>query len=256
MDLITLYLFITGLFFGSFYNVVALRRVKGESIVFPASHCVNCNHKLAIYELIPVFSYLFLKGKCKKCKKKISLQYPLIELLTGILFALSYYIFGFDYYTLISIIVVSIAIITYITDIKEMIILDEVIIIGEILILIIFLIFGGYKESLLHLGYGIFLFIIMLIIKILGDRIFKVESLGWGDVKLSIIAGTVLGPYLGVVYIFLGSFIALPYALISTFKNKEHIIPFGPFLVTSMLLLLWNMDFVINILNILLGVRS
>lgn len=253
MDLITLYLFIIGLFFGSFYNVVALRRVKNESIVFPASHCVNCNHKLAFYELIPVFSYLFLKGKCKKCKKKISFQYPLIELLTGILFAFSYYIFGFDYYTLISIVVVSIAIITYITDIKEMIILDEVLLVGEILIFIIFLIFEGFLKSLLHLGYGFLLFIIMLTIKLLGDRIFKVESLGWGDIKLSIIAGTILGPLLGVVYIFFGSFLALPYALVSTFKNKEHIIPFGPFLVSSMLLIFWNMDFVLNILSILIG---
>ena len=253
MDLITLYLFIIGLFFGSFYNVVALRRVKNESIVFPASHCVNCNHKLAFYELIPVFSYLFLKGKCKKCKKKISFQYPLIELLTGILFAFSYYIFGFDYYTLISIVVVSIAIITYITDIKEMIILDEVLLVGEILIIIIFLIFEGFQKSLLHLGYGFLLFIIMLSIKLLGDRIFKVESLGWGDIKLSIIAGTILGPLLGVVYIFFGSFLALPYALVSTFKNKEHIIPFGPFLVSSMLLIFWNMDFVLNILSILIG---
>lgn len=253
MDLITLYLFIIGLFFGSFYNVVALRRVKNESIVFPASHCVNCNHKLAFYELIPVFSYLFLKGKCKKCKKKISFQYPLIELLTGILFAFSYYIFGFDYYTLISIVVVSIAIITYITDIKEMIILDEVLLVGEILIFIIFLIFEGFLKSLLHLGYGFLLFMIMLTIKLLGDRIFKVESLGWGDIKLSIIAGTILGPLLGVVYIFFGSFLALPYALVSTFKNKEHIIPFGPFLVSSMLLIFWNMDFVLNILSILIG---
>ena len=253
MDLITLYLFIVGLFFGSFYNVVALRRVKNESIVFPASHCVNCNHKLAFYELIPVFSYLFLKGKCKKCKKKISLQYPLIELITGILFSLSYYIFGFDYYTLISIVVVSVAIITYITDIKEMIILDEVLLVGEILIFLIMLIFAGVKEAFIHLGYGLILFLIMLLIKILGDRIFKVESLGWGDIKLSILAGTILGPYLGVVYIFFGSFLALPYALVSTFKNKDHVIPFGPFLVSSMLLIFWNMDFVLNILDIILG---
>ena len=95
MELILIYIFIAGIFIGSFYNVVALRRVRNESIVFPGSHCMNCNHKLNWYELIPVFSYLFLRGKCKKCKNHISIQYPLIELMTRILFALRFYIFGF-----------------------------------------------------------------------------------------------------------------------------------------------------------------
>ena len=81
MGVILLYLFLLGLFVGSFYNVVALRLCKNESIVFPGSHCVNCNHKLAWYELIPVFSYIGLRGKCKKCKIHISIEYPLIELL-------------------------------------------------------------------------------------------------------------------------------------------------------------------------------
>ena len=68
MVVILIYLFILGLFVGSFYNVVALRLSKNESIVFPGSHCVNCDHKLSWYELIPVFSYIGLRGKCKKCK--------------------------------------------------------------------------------------------------------------------------------------------------------------------------------------------
>ena len=113
MGVILLYLFLLGLFVGSFYNVVALRLCKNESIVFPGSHCVNCNHKLAWYELIPVFSYIGLRGKCKKCKIHISIQYPIIEFLTGVLFALSFYIFGFSLQTLASLILVSI-VVTYI----------------------------------------------------------------------------------------------------------------------------------------------
>lgn len=88
----TIYLilfFITGLLFGSFYNVVGLRLPKKESIIYPSSHCPKCNHKLSWYELIPVLSYIFLKGKCKNCKEKISIMYPVVELISGILFALS-----------------------------------------------------------------------------------------------------------------------------------------------------------------------
>ncbi len=237
---ILLYLFIIGLFVGSFYNVVALRLCKNESIVFPGSHCVNCNHKLSWYELIPVFSYIGLRGRCHHCKKHISLQYPLIELLTGILFALSFYIFGFSYNTLISIVLCSIVIITYITDSKYMVILDEVLVVGSILILLIYLIFEGIVPSLWHLFDALIVFLIMVLVKFLGDFAFKQESLGWGDVKLSFIAGLVLGINLGIAYIVLGSFLAFPYALYISIKKKDSILPFGPFLATSLLIIFWN----------------
>lgn len=254
MLVILLYLFILGLFVGSFYNVVALRLCKNESIIFPGSHCVNCNHRLAWYELIPVFSYLFLRGKCKKCRIHISIQYPLIELITGILFALSFYIFGFSYNTLISIVVSSIVIITFISDLKYMVILDEVLIVGGIFLSIIYFVSGGVTSLVSHLLSGIFLLVVLLIIKFLGDKGFKQESLGWGDVKLSFIAGMVLGPTLGVIYIFLGSFLAFPYAIYVTLKKKDGILPFGPFLVSSMLILFWNMEFITNFLKTLWGV--
>ena len=89
MIFIYICLFIVGIVFGSFFNVVGLRLPKNESLISPRSHCVNCNHILDWYELIPVFSYLFLKGKCRKCKQKISMQYPLIEII--ILFKFFYF---------------------------------------------------------------------------------------------------------------------------------------------------------------------
>lgn len=254
MLVILFYLFILGLFVGSFYNVVALRLCKNESIIFPGSHCVNCNHRLAWYELIPVFSYLFLRGKCKKCRIHISIQYPLIELITGILFALSFYIFGFSYNTLISIVVSSIVIITFISDLKYMVILDEVLIVGGIFLSIIYFVSGGLTSLVSHLLSGVFLLVVLLIIKFLGDKGFKQESLGWGDVKLSFIAGMVLGPTLGVIYVFLGSFLAFPYAIYVTIKKKDGILPFGPFLVSSMLILFWNMESITNFLKTLWGV--
>ena len=251
---ILLYLFIIGLFVGSFYNVVALRLCKNESIVFPGSHCVNCNHKLSWYELIPVFSYIGLRGRCHHCKKHISLQYPLIELLTGILFALSFYIFGFSYNTLISIVLCSIVIITYITDSKYMVILDEVLVGGSILILLIYLIFEGIVPSLWHLFDALIVFLIMVLVKFLGDFAFKQESLGWGDVKLSFIAGLVLGINLGIAYIVLGSFLAFPYALYISIKKKDSILPFGPFLATSLLIIFWNYSAISSFFMTLLGV--
>ena len=91
---IILSFFIVGTIFGSFYNVVGYRVPKGESLIYPSSHCTKCNHKLGMLELIPVLSFLFLGGKCKKCKDKISWFYPLFEFISGVLFALSYVVFG------------------------------------------------------------------------------------------------------------------------------------------------------------------
>ena len=97
-----IFFFILGLVFGSFYNVVGLRLGAGESLIKPRSHCTKCNHVLRFYELIPVISYVVLRGKCKKCKQKISIMYPLIELFTAVLFALSYYVYGFSFELILS----------------------------------------------------------------------------------------------------------------------------------------------------------
>lgn len=253
MGVMYLYLFIFGLFLGSFYNVVATRMPNNESIIYPGSHCVNCRHRLAWYELIPVFSYLFLRGKCKVCKKKISIEYPLIEILTGILFALSYKIFGFTYETMFSIILVSIIIITLVSDCKYMVILDEVLIVGVILLLITLFLMGGFKLVFHQILSGLIIFALMLSVKLIGDRAFKQESLGWGDIKLSFIAGLTLGIKLGIVHIFIGAILALPYAIFVTVKKKNNMIPFGPFLVTSILLLYWNSEYAIHLLTMLIG---
>lgn len=253
MDVILIYLFIVGLFFGSFYNVVALRLSNNESIIFPGSHCLNCNHKLSWYELIPVFSYIGLKGRCKKCKAHISWQYPFIELLTGILFALSYHVYGFSYNTLISIIISSIVVVTLISDFRFMIILDEALIIGSIALCIVFFFQGGIAKVGNQIIYGALMFILVLMIKLLGDFAFKQESLGWGDVKLSFVAGLALSLRVGVLYIFIASVLALPYALFSMIRKKEAVVPFGPFLVISMLLLFWNFEYASTFMQLTLG---
>ena len=127
-----LIVFIYGLLFGSFFNVVGLRLPNNESILWPGSHCPKCNHKLAWYENIPIISYIFLKGKCKNCHEPISIMYPLIEFLTGALFLISYSVFGFGEQFLIGIVLSSLVVIIFVSDSQYMIILDSPLIISII----------------------------------------------------------------------------------------------------------------------------
>lgn len=247
--------FILGLILGSFYNVVGLRLPQKQSIIFPGSHCPKCNHQLSWYENIPVISYLFLKGKCKSCHEKIDIIYPLIELLTGILFAINYYLYGLSEEFFIGLILISLIIIVFVSDTKYMIILDSPTLISLVLIFIIKWLYEGFNEALISLLSGLFMFGVMYLLMLIGNLLFKKESLGGGDIKLSFIAGMVLGPYLGLVYLVLASFLAFPYAIYVLIKNKDGILPFGPFLATSMLILFYNQELVREIMNKLISLN-
>lgn len=246
--------FITGLIFGSFYNVVGLRLPNGESIIKPGSHCPKCNHKLSWYENIPVLSYIFLKGKCKNCKQKISFIYPAIEILTAILYTANYVIFGLTYECLIGVILSSLVSIIFVSDSKYMIINDSPLIISSLLITIIKIINNGLKEALYSISSGLLIFIIVYLLMLLGNFLFKKESLGGGDIKLSFVAGLSLGPALGIFYIVLASFLAFPYAMYISVKGDEGMLPFGPFLATSMLLLYFNSNLATAFINALLNI--
>ncbi len=230
-------IFVFGLVLGSFYNVVGYRLPRKESIVFPASHCPSCKHKLKILDLIPVFSYLFLGGKCRYCKKKISIIYPIIELLTASLFTLSYYLYGETIEFLIAITFSSVAIITIASDIRYMIIDDVVLVIGGIIILILGYFQGGLEE-LKDMGINaIVSFVIILIIKIAADYSFKKEAMGGGDVKLMTFIGALVTYKMSIVALCLSAFIAFPYAIYVYFSKDEHLLPLGPFLCISGLII-------------------
>ena len=130
--------FIIGCVMGSFYHVVATRLSNDESIIKPGSHCPRCNHMLKWYENIPIFSYLFLKGRCSSCGSKIPLSYLVCEIITGLLFSVCYHSFGLSYELLVALVFTSSLIIVIISDIEYMIILDQVLIVGSFLILLIF----------------------------------------------------------------------------------------------------------------------
>lgn len=110
---------ILGLCFGSFFNVVILRSLSGESIVFPPSKCPKCGNKLLFWHNIPVLSYILLRGKCYFCKEKISIQYPMVEIITMLLFAFAYIKFGISITTLFTLFWISCLIIMTGTDLKE-----------------------------------------------------------------------------------------------------------------------------------------
>jgi leader peptidase (prepilin peptidase)/N-methyltransferase len=233
--------FIIGLFLGSFYNVVSLRIPKKESIIHPPSHCPKCNHKLSWYELVPVISYILLLGRCKKCKCRISFIYPFNELVTGILFATCYHVFGFSLDLLYALVFISGLIIIIIADFKYMIIPDEIIIFLGISLFILKIFTTDFGTALISLFNGSMAFLIMYIVKYLGDISFKKESLGGGDVKLMFIFGLVFGVEISVIIIFLGSIIAFPVALFLLIRKKVNILPFGPFLaIVAIALFLLN----------------
>ncbi len=249
-----LFIFIFGLILGSFYNVVGIRLLKKESIVKPGSHCPKCKTFLSWYENIPVLSYIFLKGKCKHCGESISRIYPTMELLTGLLFLFSYLLYGLTPEFFISLVISSLIVIIFITDTKEMIILDESILVSGTLILIINILFFGIKAALVSLLSGLGIFAIMYVLMIMGNNIFKKESLGGGDIKLSFVAGMTLGFPLGIFYIVLASFLAFPYALYVSIKNKANMLPFGPFLAVSIFITYTNQALIIEILKVLLKI--
>lgn len=250
--LFCIFFLLLGMILGSFYNVVGWRLPKGESIIYPPSHCPNCNHQLKILDLIPVFSFIFQRGKCRYCKNKIAWYYPVFEFLCGIVFMLCYLVFGITPELLKALTFVSMLIIIMVSDFNYMIIPDEVLLFFGCLLALEIGIIDGYKVLISSLINGLIAFVVMYLLKTLGDFMFKKESMGGGDIKLMFIFGLVLGAPLAIISIFIGSLVGLPISLILLSKNSEHIVPFGPYLsIGATIILLLNIDFntLINFLS-------
>lgn len=245
--------FILGSIMGSFFHVVATRMSNEESIVTPSSHCHICDHKLKWYELIPIVSYLIQGGKCRKCKETLPLSYLIIEVVTGILYVVCYHEYGFTNELIISLIFVSILIIVIISDIEYMIILDEVLVFGSVITIISYLVLYGLDITVYHVLDAALAFVAMYALKLLGDFMFKKESLGGGDIKLMFFFGLVLGLDLSVVTIFAATFIAFPIALFILFSRKDNMIPFGPFLSMAAILILISGITATDIINVIVN---
>lgn len=229
--------FILGTLMGSFYTVLGTRLPKEEKVLFDKSHCDKCHHDLSFLDMVPILSYVFLRGRCRYCKEKIDSTSTFMELVSGILYATAYYVFGPTYELAIALGIVSLLMIVIVSDINYLIIPDEVLIFMTIYFIVFDLLNIGVPDTIRAIGGGIFLFALMYLIMLIGDYVFKKESLGGGDIKMMFIFGLILGPLVGACSIFVGSFLALPVSLYLLVKDREKVIPFGPFLLIALTLL-------------------
>lgn len=236
--LILIFAFLFGLVFGSFLNVCAYRIPQNKSTVWPPSFCPNCNTHIKWYDNIPVLSYIILLGKCRNCKKPISLQYPVVELLTGLLTVLFVWRYGISAWTFIVMVAVYALICLSVIDFKLMIIPDRFslgLIVWGLLFAWANPNFSGLwwqRELYALLGAAVGLFGV-LAIALIGTWLFKKDAMGGGDVKLMGGVGALLGWKGVITTIVLASFFGLIYALfLMLFKGKKRqdAIPFGPFL--------------------------
>ncbi len=227
--------FITGVIFGSFYNVCIFRIPEKLSIINPPSHCYKCNTSLKPLDLVPILSWIMLKGKCRYCGEKISYRYALIELLTGILFLLIYNIYGYNIQTIYYLIFISMLIIITFIDIDHYIITDCLIILGSI-VAILANILGqgiGIKNSILG---SLICGGSMLILTSLIEFVVKKEAMGGGDIKLFAMTGLFLGISGGLLTILLSIYVGAFYAIVvivnSRLKKQKYnsMIPYGPFI--------------------------
>jgi leader peptidase (prepilin peptidase)/N-methyltransferase len=180
-------IFIYGLLLGSFFNVVGLRVPLKQSIAAPRSACPTCGHQLKPYELIPVISYLFQKGKCRGCQSRISPIYPFFELLTGILFGTAPLVIGWSGELVVALTLISMFIIIVVSDIHYMIIPDKILIwfTGIFLLERIIWPLNQWWDSPLGAVTG---FVLLLIVALVSKG-----GMGMGDVKLYALLGFVLG---------------------------------------------------------------
>ena len=226
MEFVIMFLFfIYGLVFGSFFNVVGLRIPKGESIIRPPSHCTVCNRNLTVKDLVPVFSFVFLKGKCRGCGTKIHWVYPVMELVTGLLFAFAYYQLGFDLELAVALFFISLLVIVTVSDIAYMLIPDKILLffLIPLIVLRVFEPLNPWWDSIVGavVGFGV-LFLIAIVSK---------GGMGGGDIKLFFVIGIVLGWVPTLLTLFLASIIGTVIGVISlrrTKQSRKTPIPFGP----------------------------
>jgi leader peptidase (prepilin peptidase)/N-methyltransferase len=231
-------LFVLGLLFGSFANVVIYRLPQKKSVVTPRSACPKCANPIAWYDNIPVLSWLFLMGKCRNCKNPISARYPFVELLTGAVFAAIGYRYGYQWTTLELLVFSWSLIVVSMIDLDLMILPDVFTLSGIVIGLA-----GAWlnpERSFMSALWGVllgggFLYAIAYLYLVLR----KEEGMGGGDIKLLAWIGAVLGwkavPFVILVSSIVGSVVGLGLALRSK-AGLKSVIPFGPYLALAAIL--------------------
>ncbi len=221
-----------GLLIGSFLNVCIYRIPLRKSIVRPRSGCPHCSHQLSAWENIPVISYLFLRGKCSNCSDKISLRYPLVEILTAIIFGLVYVRFGLSLDFIAFVLFLSVVIAITFIDLDHQIIPNGMLLIG-IIPGTYPMIRDGLGQSVQYVIGAVSLGAGFYLIGLLGKLVFKQDSLGMGDVKYAALIGLILGWQGGLIAVALAFFsAAILFLLLMVFGKLSfgERAPFGPFI--------------------------
>ena len=226
--------FIIGLIFGSFLNVLIYRLPLEISLFKPlGSTCTHCNYRIKWYENIPVFSYLFLKGKCSNCSKPISIVYPLVELITALVTLLLYMNYWLNWELIATISLFYTLIVLSMIDLKYKAVPDYLLIIAVILTIIV----GDLKNILIFAGgFALLELVITFYIQKVKAKITKNKdletqsALGEGDIPIAGVIGGLLGVHLGISAIFLATLLALLPATYNLILKKEIETPFIPFL--------------------------
>lgn len=240
--------FVFGAVIGSFLNVCIVRLPHEKSVVFPRSHCVHCKKMIAWYDNVPFLSYLALGGKCRHCKARISFRYFFVELVTALVFLGLYKYYGLTLILFPYLVMFSGFIVATFVDFEHRIIPDEISI-GGMLAGLIFSLFipqlHGFmptEEAGLWVYAKSFLFsIIGLLVGggsiyamgLLGDVLFKKESMGGGDVKLMAMIGAFLGWKYALLTFFIAPFFGAVYGIAEKIRTKDTAIAYGPFLVAG-----------------------
>jgi leader peptidase (prepilin peptidase)/N-methyltransferase len=256
---------VIGLLIGSFLNVVIYRVPRGESLVFPGSHCTTCGKSLKWYELIPVASWVALKGRCKGCGEKISARYAIVETITAALFILTYAVYGLTLVTPLYLALIAILIAVVFIDLDHLIIPNGLVIAAMVPAVLLYALnaftplamydFGAWWTPLLGIlpGAGVLFVIGMaasLMYRVADRRIAKkaakeageegpvevaeTEAIGFGDVKLLIPIGIVLGWKYCLLAIMIADITAGLTGIVLLalkIKKRRDEIPFGPFIV-------------------------
>jgi leader peptidase (prepilin peptidase)/N-methyltransferase len=251
MIAMSILIFALGLAIGSFLNVCIYRIPQGFSIHSPRrSFCPECRSSIRFYDNIPVLSYLLLRGRCRHCDTEISKVYPLIELITAILFLFSLYQFGLTLAFLHSCLFISLLIPIAWIDARRYIIPNTIILVGLItgaaITLLIALTYHNPGYLIEHLIGAVAGGASMALIAVAGTFLFRKQAMGSGDIKLMLLIGLFLGgwPHLLIVIMasaFTGSIIGLILITLGKKSGGGSRIPYGPFLVIGALLdLFWG----------------
>ncbi len=270
--IIQLWVFGLGLVIGSFLNVCICRIPEKISLLWPASKCVNCSKHIVWYDNIPVLSYLFLRGKCRHCQHKISVLYPIIEIITGIVFLLLFHSVLIISGDLVSdyifyLVFCCLLIVGSFVDLKLYIIPNEITYTGLILAIIAGLLCTGFHNLDSTLGYfdnsanqwmiSLLASVVGILVSggmiffcgIIGKLILRKDAMGFGDVKLMGVIGGFLGWKLAVATFFLAPFFGLLFSVPRLISRRGNMIPYGPFLSLAAFICLLFKDVSVEIID-------